>query len=85
MIGYTYIIVIFRRKVGPKGQIVIPKDIRDLLNINPGSEVVIELNKKGITIRPAENTNTFLKNFFKTSKKLPEKVDFKKILDEQYE
>ena len=77
--------MIIKRKLGPKGQIVIPKDIRDLLKIKPGSEIIIEINKNEIIIRPAENEDDFLKKFFTTSKKLTEKINIKKQLEEQYE
>lgn len=77
--------MIIKRKVGPKGQVVIPKDIRDLLNIKPGSEILIELNGNEIIMRAAIEDENFLENFTKTSKKLKEKIDYKKILDEQYE
>lgn len=74
--------MIIRRKVGPKGQVVIPKDIRDLLNIKPGSEILIELNGNEIVIRAAHDEENFLEKFIKTPKKLKEKIDYKKILDE---
>ncbi len=77
--------MIIRRKVGPKGQVVIPKDIRDLLEINPGSEVLIELSGNEIIIRAARKAENFLESFTKTPKKLKEKIDYKKLLDEQYE
>jgi len=77
--------MIIKRKVGPKGQIVIPKDIRDLLQITPGSEVLIELSGNEIIIRTAIAEENFLEKFSKTSKKLKEKIDYKKLLDEQYE
>lgn len=77
--------MIIKRKVGPKGQVVIRKDIRDLLNINPGSEILIEFKKDAIIIRAALDEETFLENFTKTPKKLKEKIDYKKLLDEQYD
>ena len=33
-------------KVGEKGQIVIPKEARDMFNINPGDSIVILCDKK---------------------------------------
>jgi AbrB family looped-hinge helix DNA binding protein len=38
-------------KVGPKGQVVIPKPIRDRLGISPGDEVVVEQDGKEVRIR----------------------------------
>jgi AbrB family looped-hinge helix DNA binding protein len=40
-------------KVGPKGQIVIPKHVRESLGIRSGDEVLIEIEgKKATTIEP---------------------------------
>ena len=33
-------------KVGEKGQIVIPKEARDMFNINPGDSIVEDLSNK---------------------------------------
>ena len=42
-------------KVGEKGQIVIPKDARDMFNIKPGDSVVILCDKeKGMGILKAD-------------------------------
>jgi AbrB family looped-hinge helix DNA binding protein len=42
-----------RRKVGPKGQVVIPKQVRDELGIEPGDEVVVESQDGEARIRRA--------------------------------
>ena len=42
-------------KVGEKGQIVIPKEIRNMFNINPGDSVIVLSDKeKGIAILKAD-------------------------------
>ena len=76
--------MIIKRKVGPKGQVVIPKDVRDALNIKPGSEVFIEIIEKEIRIRLSPDKKGFLKDFLETPEKLTEKIDFKKLYYEQY-
>ena len=38
-------------KVGPKGQVVIPKMFRKTIGIGPGSRVVFELREKELVIR----------------------------------
>ena len=38
-------------KVGPKGQVVIPKIFRKTIGIGPGSRVVFELREKELVIR----------------------------------
>lgn len=44
LFGMTY-------RVGPKGQVVIPKPIRDRLGISPGDEVVVEQEGREVRIR----------------------------------
>lgn len=40
-------------KVGPKGQVVVPKAIRDQLGLEPGHEVEVELDGEEIRVRRA--------------------------------
>ena len=39
------------RKVGPKGQVVIPKDLRDALGIEPGDEVTFWRDGDHVAVR----------------------------------
>lgn len=76
-----------RMKIGPKGQIVIPKEIRDKLGIKEFSEVLVDLRDDGVVIRRSSPESVSYTDFFTTTyvKKLKQKVDLKKILDEEYE
>lgn len=50
-------------RVGAKGQIVIPKEMRDVLGINPGDEVTFWLDGDHVAVRP-EGLRTPLKGRF---------------------
>ncbi len=39
-------------RVGPKGQVVIPKELRDELGIEPGDEVSFWLDDDHVAVRP---------------------------------
>jgi AbrB family looped-hinge helix DNA binding protein len=42
-------------RVGPKGQVVLPRELRDELGIRPGDEVVFGHSDDEITVRKAES------------------------------
>ena len=46
------------QKVGPKGQVVIPKKFRDELGIEPGDEVVVSLSENGVLIQSVHTTQS---------------------------
>ena len=46
------------QKVGPKGQVVIPKKFRDELGIEPGDEVEVSLSENGVLIQSVHTTKT---------------------------
>lgn len=45
-------------RVLAKGQIVIPKELRERTNISPGDKVEIKMMKEGIVILPVRKTHT---------------------------
>ena len=52
-------------KVGEKGQIVIPKEARDMFDIKPGDSVVILCDRsKGIAILKADEIEEFADKVF---------------------
>lgn len=42
-------------RVGPKGQVVIPKELRDELGIEPGDEVSFWLEGDHVSVRPTRH------------------------------
>ncbi len=76
-----------RMKIGPKGQVVIPKEIRNELCLREGSEVLITLRDQNILVYSAKPiTESYIDYFTNTySKKLKKEVNIKKILGERYE
>ncbi len=52
-------------KIGEKGQFVIPKEARELFDLQPGDEIlVLGDEKRGIAILPKEMQQGFLKQIF---------------------
>ena len=52
-------------KIGPKGQIVIPKDARDMFGLEPGDTLVLLADKKkGIALQTADKLNPLLRSAF---------------------
>ncbi|MGA1821461.1 MAG: AbrB/MazE/SpoVT family DNA-binding domain-containing protein [Thermoplasmatota archaeon] len=63
-------------KVGPKGQIVIPKVFRDEFNIQPGSEVLMEYTEDGLVINTErEETEEIFLEIARKGKKIKRKID----------
>jgi len=78
-----------KRKIGPKGQVVIPKEIREKLGLRSGVEVIVELRGKEVVIRkaePYEDSRDFIKYYVMTfAKKLDKPIDLKKIIEGEVE
>ena len=73
--------------VGPKGQVVIPKDIRDKIGIKEYSEVIVDIMDDSVIIRKLKPESVTYVDYYCTtySRKLMKRVDIKKITEEQYE
>lgn len=72
------------KKIGPKGQILIPSTIRDALGLRPGVEVNIELRNDEVVITRPKIGGSYTDYYVATrSKKLNEPIDVKKIILEE--
>ncbi len=75
-----------KRKVGPKGQIVIPKDAREFLGIKRGSNVVMEVKEGVLIVRPQKPADKAVDDYASVVKrKLAREIGIKQILEEEVE
>ena len=76
----------FERKVGPKGQVVIPKEIRRITGISPNSKVLISVEDKSVIIKTEsrEPVWQFMRKFAKEYGKQLSIKQIKKMKEEEY-
>ena len=52
-------------KIGPNGQIVIPKEARDMFGLQPGYTLVLMADrKKGLALQTVDKLNPLMKSVF---------------------
>jgi len=75
-----------KRNVGSKGQLVIPKQMRDALGLKPGAEVSLEMRDQEIVIKKPKVKGSYTEYFITTaSPKLKKKIDVKELIKEEVE
>ena len=68
-------------RVSEKGQVVIPKPIREQFNIKPDTEIIFDVEDEKIFIKKKRNSMDIFENFVnavKRKKKFPEHTDWDK-------
>jgi len=71
-----------KSKLGPKGQAVIPKEIREMMGIRPGSEVVFEVRGDEVVVKAFEDQGSVdeLMRLIPGELKAKSEVDLKEII-----
>jgi AbrB family looped-hinge helix DNA binding protein len=70
--------------MGPKGQVVIPKDVRDFLGIKPGSEVMFEVQDEGAIVRRSKSPAHLVEEYLSIlTPKLKSKVELANLFEEE--
>lgn len=73
-----------RKNVGPKGQVVIPKRMRDALGLKPGAEVILEVKGDEVVISKPKIGGSYTEYYTAThAPKLKRFVDIKEIITEE--
>ena len=74
------------KNVGSKGQVVIPKRMREALGLKPGVEVTLELRNQEIVIKKPQVRGSYTEYFITTSSpKLKKRINIKKLLNQEVE
>lgn len=74
------------RNVGPKGQVVIPKRMRDTLGLKPGVEVILEMRDQEIIIKKPQVRGSYTEYFITTSfPKLKKRINIKELITQEAE
>ena len=85
---YLMVRIQLNAKVSEKGQIVIPKPIREQFNILPSTELVFDVEEEKIIIKKKKNSLDIFEIFItavKKKKKFPEHVDWDKEYYSQFD
>lgn len=78
--------ILLKARVGEKGQIVIPKPIREQLHIEKDTELEVSLDDEKIIMRKKKDLEILHEIFNATQKmKLPKHIDWDTVMYSQFE
>jgi len=73
-----------KRVIGPKGQLVIPKDLRDYLGIKVGDTVTFEVREGLVILKPGKTPEEAVEDYIAVVKnKLKAEVDMERVIEEE--
>jgi len=76
--------MILKRTIGPKGQVVIPKDVREHLGVEPGSEVIFEVRENEVVMKPSRAPAQIVDEYVSIiTSKLKDRVLLERIIEEE--
>ncbi len=77
--------MIIKREISEKGQIVIPKDIREYLGLKEREKVIFEIKNNEVVLKKEQTSEEFLKDFLDVPKLKRPKKTIKEMILEQYD
>ena len=84
---YSMVGILLKSKVGEKGQVVIPKPIRDQLRIGPSTELLFDVDdhKVIMTKKSDKEIVAEMLSLWKQKKAPPKKIDWDELIYSQFE
>jgi len=76
----------FRKRLGSRGQLVIPKIVREHLGVAPGDELILEVRDKELIITPGVDPEALVEAYCSVVRvKFREPIELKRIIEEEVE